>query len=82
MPCGLYADEAAEQARAYSTRLERLGARRVIAVDAASSFSRPGPRLIDGVELLGHLLHPERVPAPASLRWHEIELEPLSRAAR
>ena len=40
-----------------------LGAR-VVAVDAAAYFSRPGPRLVDGVELLGHLLHPELVPAP------------------
>ena len=60
MPCGLYADEAAAQAREHAERLRALGAERVVAVDAASSFSRPGPRLVDGVELLAHLLHPER----------------------
>ncbi|MEK6585260.1 MAG: cobalamin-binding protein, partial [Nitrospirota bacterium] len=27
-------------------------------VDAASYFSRPGPRLVDGVELLASILHP------------------------
>ena len=37
---------------------------RVVAVDAAAYFSRPGPRLVDGLELLAHILHPERVPAP------------------
>ena len=65
MPCGLYAPEAAAQARAHGERLRGLAAREVYAVDAASSFSRPGPRLVDGVELLAHLLHPKLVEAPA-----------------
>jgi iron complex transport system substrate-binding protein len=67
MPCGLYAEEAEREARRHARRLGELGAREVHAVDAASSFSRPGPRLADGVELLGHLLHPELVPAPSGL---------------
>ena len=78
MPCGLYADDAAEQALARRDRLEALGAGRVFAVDAASSFSRPGPRLVEGAELLGHLLHPERVPQPAGLRFHELTREVAS----
>jgi iron complex transport system substrate-binding protein len=72
MPCGLYVDEAADQALARIERLERLGARRLVAVDAAGSFSRPGPRLVDGAELLGHLLHPERVEEPGGLGWREL----------
>jgi iron complex transport system substrate-binding protein len=36
---------------------------RVFCVDATSYFSRPGPRLADGVEILAHILHPERAPA-------------------
>jgi iron complex transport system substrate-binding protein len=71
MPCGLYADEAAEQARLNGDRLRALRAERVVAVDAASSFSRPGPRLVDGVELLGHILHPDSVPAPEGIAWKE-----------
>jgi iron complex transport system substrate-binding protein len=70
MPCGLYADEAAEQVRAHEVGLRGLGAR-VVAVDAASSFSRPGPRLVDGIELLGHLLHPELVTGSAAIAHHE-----------
>ena len=62
MPCGLYAEEAAQQALARRERLESLGAERIFAVDAASSFSRPGPRLVEGAELLAHLLHPDRLP--------------------
>jgi iron complex transport system substrate-binding protein len=73
MPCGLYADEAAAQARDHGERLESVGAGRVIAVDAASSFSRPGPRLVDGVELLAHLLHPDLVTeAPADVAFAPI----------
>jgi iron complex transport system substrate-binding protein len=59
MPCGLYADEALEQARLFVEEIAALGAERVWAVDAASSFSRAGPRLADGVELLARLLHPD-----------------------
>ena len=32
---------------------------RVYAIDANSYFARPGPRVIDGTELLAHLIHPE-----------------------
>jgi iron complex transport system substrate-binding protein len=75
MPCGLYVDEAAAQARAHAERLRALGAERVTAVDAASSFSRPGPRLVEGVELLAHLLHPELIAAPAAIGF-EVLAEP------
>ncbi len=33
-------------------------AQRIFLVDASSYFSRPGPRLIDGIELLAAILHP------------------------
>jgi iron complex transport system substrate-binding protein len=72
MPCGLYAEEAAEQALTHRGELEALGAETVHAVDAASSFSRPGPRLVDGVELLGHVFHSDRVPAPAGLDFRDL----------
>jgi iron complex transport system substrate-binding protein len=75
MPCGLYAEEAAEQALAHRAELEALGAETVHAVDAASSFSRPGPRLVDGVELLGHVLHPDRLPAPDGLNFRDLSAE-------
>jgi iron complex transport system substrate-binding protein len=72
MPCGLHADAAAREASRHWHDLERLGAERVFAVDAAATFSRPGPRLIDGVELLGHLLHPEAIAAPGSLGFARV----------
>ncbi len=68
MPCGYDAERAAEEAYGFAAELDGLGARRVVAVDAAAYFSRPGPRLIDGLELLAHVLHPDRVPeAPPGL---------------
>jgi iron complex transport system substrate-binding protein len=65
MPCGLDAEAAAAEAAAHADQLGSLGAGRIIAVDAAASFSRPGPRLIDGVELLAHLLHADAAAPPA-----------------
>jgi iron complex transport system substrate-binding protein len=67
MPCGWYVEQARAQTLEHWERIEALGAERVFAVDAASTFSRPGPRLIDGVELLGHLLHPDLVDPPSSI---------------
>jgi iron complex transport system substrate-binding protein len=72
MPCGWYVSESHAQAVAHWDRLAGLGANRVYAVDAASTFSRPGPRLIDGVELLGHLLHPDLIDAPGNIGFAEV----------
>ncbi|HST56796.1 MAG TPA: cobalamin-binding protein [Solirubrobacteraceae bacterium] len=66
MPCGYDAPRAHEEALEYAGKLATLGAERVVAVNASAYFSRPGPRLVDGLELLAHILHPELVPqAPA-----------------
>lgn len=76
MPCGLDAPTAARQARDHAELLAGLGARDIWAVDAAATFSRPGPRLVEGVELLGHLLHPDRVGPPRGLEWSRLEAAP------
>jgi iron complex transport system substrate-binding protein len=65
MPCGYDARRSAEEAEAFSDRLGRLGAERLVAVDASAYFSRPGPRLLTGVELLAAILHPTRFPSPS-----------------
>jgi len=72
MPCGWYVEESRAQTLAHWDQIEALGARQVFAVDAASTFSRPGPRLIDGVELLGHLLHPDLVDPPGNIAFAEV----------
>ncbi len=65
MPCGYDAPRAHLEAELYAHELRRLGARLTVAVDASATFSRPGPRLVDGLELLAHILHPGLVDAPA-----------------
>lgn len=67
MPCGYDAPRAHLEATLFAHELATLGARRIVAVDASATFSRPGPRLVDGLELLAHVLHPDRVPAPEHL---------------
>jgi iron complex transport system substrate-binding protein len=77
MPCGYDADRAATEAYQYADRIAALNAERVVAVDASAYFSRPGPRLVDGVELLAHVLHPERVGPPPAGRMVELDAATL-----
>jgi iron complex transport system substrate-binding protein len=70
-PCGLTIGEVLRDATACGVAGELAATPagqdgRVVAVDATSMFSRPGPRLVDGVELCAALLHPGLVPAPAA----------------
>ncbi|MHB8656562.1 MAG: cobalamin-binding protein [Solirubrobacteraceae bacterium] len=62
MPCGYDAEIAHREAEMHRDELAALGAGEILAVDAAAYFSRPGPRLVDGLELLAHIIHPEVVP--------------------
>jgi iron complex transport system substrate-binding protein len=65
MPCGFDLPTTVARARQIFALPEwsaipavRTG--RVFAVDANAYFARPGPRVIDGTELLAHLIHPDR----------------------
>ena len=60
MPCGYDAEIAHREAEMHHDQLAALG--EIVAVDAGAYFSRPGPRIIDGLELLAHILHPELFP--------------------
>ena len=62
MPCGYDAEIAHREAEMHRDELAALGAGEVVAVDASAYFSRPGPRIVDGLELLASILHPELVP--------------------
>jgi iron complex transport system substrate-binding protein len=62
MPCGFDAELAYREAEMHREQLASVGAGEVVAVDAAAYFSRPGPRIVDGLELLAHVLHPDLVP--------------------
>lgn len=63
-PCGFDLANASHQALQLKGRdgladLPAVLSNRVFGVDANSYFARPGPRVIDGVELLAHLIHPQ-----------------------
>lgn len=67
MPCGYNTSRTIREFSLDSlpeiwSELPAVQERKLFAVDANSYFSRPGPRLADGVELLGHLFYPELVP--------------------
>jgi iron complex transport system substrate-binding protein len=67
MPCGFDLDAVIAQSAAVVGRPELAAAGAFFAVDANAHFSRPGPRVVDGVELLAELLHPTG-PAPRTAR--------------
>ncbi|HEX9123674.1 MAG TPA: cobalamin-binding protein [Actinomycetota bacterium] len=71
MPCGYYLEEAEEEAAELMANAEfaetpaaREGS--VFAVDATSYFSRPGPRIVDGLEILAWAVHADVFPEPPS----------------
>ena len=73
IPCGYDGPRALAEAEQFGDRLRALGAAEVVALDAAAYFSRPGPRLVDGLETLAHALHPDRV-TEAPGRVHRVML--------
>lgn len=56
MPCGFDLARTIEEAPLVLDRLQSAGAQQVWAVNGSAYFSRPGPRLVDGVEILAHIL--------------------------
>lgn len=81
MPCGYGLEESRQEADACADRLAEAAPRaieegRAWVVDASSYFNRSGPRVVDGVEILAALLHPERAgepPGAAAARWEPEE---------
>ena len=57
-PCGFHLEDAVRQAQLVTARLPEVP---IWAIDADGLVVRPGPRLVDGVEALAALLHPEAV---------------------
>jgi iron complex transport system substrate-binding protein len=70
-------EDAQAQAMELWEHIAALGATRVYAVDG-TTFAEPGPRLVDGVELLGHILHPDLVDPPGVI-WFRALRAPVPR---
>lgn len=68
MPCGYDLEAAVAEGTSLLDRSELDAAERIYAVDATAYFSRPGPRVVDGVELLAWALHPGEFPEPPAGR--------------
>jgi iron complex transport system substrate-binding protein len=77
-PCGFDLDRTLSEAVPLDLSAHLLGTparqeSRVFAVDANATLSRPGPRVVDGAEVLAHLLHPDAYPDPG-VPWSRIRL--------
>jgi iron complex transport system substrate-binding protein len=67
MPCGFDLERTRREAPTVTsarwwTGLPAYRSNRVWTVDGSGYFNRPGPRLVDGLEILAHILHPEAFP--------------------
>ena len=77
-PCGFDLDRTLTEVVTLDLSAHLLGTSarqesRVFAVDANGYFSRPGPRLVDGVELLAYLLHPDAYSDPG-IPWSRVRV--------
>ncbi|HTH49828.1 MAG TPA: cobalamin-binding protein [Candidatus Limnocylindria bacterium] len=69
LPCGFDLARTRRELAALATKpewptLRAVKTRRVFVADGNAYFNRPGPRLVDSLELLAELLHPELFPQP------------------
>ena len=66
-PCGFDADQVLNESMVLSAydeweKIPAFQSDRIYAVNASAYFSRPGPRIVDGLEILAHIIHPELFP--------------------
>jgi iron complex transport system substrate-binding protein len=69
MPCGFDVRRAVKEASALRAlphweELQAVKRGRVYALNGSAYFSRPGPRLVNGLEILARIIHPETVAPP------------------
>jgi iron complex transport system substrate-binding protein len=68
MPCGYGLEASRREADAHADRLRGLAPRAVAGgrawvLDGSAYMNRSGPRVVDGIEMLGKILHPDGFPA-------------------
>lgn len=91
MPCGFNVERAIVEAQVLAGQPEWRGlaavrSGRVFAADGNAYFNRSGPRLVDSLEILAHLFHPDRFTAPPSAvgawkRLHTVGAELVAEAS-
>jgi iron complex transport system substrate-binding protein len=77
MPCGFGLEASIADANQHAAELMRVAPRAVAlgrawVVDGSSYFNRSGPRLVDGIEILGRIFHPDALGEPdaaVATRW-------------
>lgn len=79
-PCGYYKEDTLRQLKntkfpAAWRSIEAVKTRNIWAVDATSYFSRPGPRVVDGAEILARIINPRIFEAPSPDDAVRVELE-------
>jgi iron complex transport system substrate-binding protein len=78
MPCGFDTERAARELAAVQDRpewrdLPAVARGAVWVTNGSAYFSRPGPRMVDGLEILAHALHPDLFPAPPAHNLRTVE---------
>jgi iron complex transport system substrate-binding protein len=68
-PCGYHLPGAIDQARSVARHLPGIP---VWAIDADGIVVRPGPRLVDGIEAIASILHPDAAPGAAPHQVHRV----------
>jgi iron complex transport system substrate-binding protein len=71
-PCGYHLEATVQLAEDFVSAGHVPPGAEVWAVDADSHFVRPGPRLVDGAEVMAQILHPDRVGAPSPNDAHRV----------
>jgi iron complex transport system substrate-binding protein len=66
-PCGFDANQVMGEAHVLASydgweKIPAFKSSRIYAVNASAYFSRSGPRVVDGLEILAHIIHPELFP--------------------
>ena len=79
IPCGFYISDIFEHLRStvFPEALAKTSAYRageIYAMDATSYFSRPGPRVVEGAEILAQVIHPEEFGVP--LKDQAVRIDP------
>lgn len=78
LPCGFTLDRTIKEMGrvAFPEAWSHLGAvcaARVYAVDGSAYFNRPGPRIVEGLEILAEIIHPQLFPQEAAPgRWQRL----------